>query len=104
VPVAAWLEPYLAWARQHGWHGRLTSGWRDPAHSEHLCMSMCGKPSCAGRCAGRTSNHAGRIRPAGAVDVTDAATFAQLMRGCPLRPGILNDLPRDRIHYSSSGR
>ena len=41
-PVAAWFEPHLTWARQHGWKGTLQSGWRDPAYWS----------SCARRSAG----------------------------------------------------
>jgi hypothetical protein len=102
-PVAAWLNPYLVWARQHGWEGTLNSGWRDPVHSEHLCKVKCGAPRCAGTCAGRTSNHSGRIKPAGAIDVTHQEVFAQLMRKCPLQPRICNDLPNDKVHFSVTG-
>src|SRR5262249_41772179 len=42
-PVAAWMLPYLQWARDNGWKGTLNSGWRDPAHSEELCLQMCGR-------------------------------------------------------------
>ena len=63
-PVAAWMQPYLVWARNNGWKGTLNSGWRDPAHSEELCLQMCGRPSCPGKCAGRSSNHAGSVKPA----------------------------------------
>lgn len=104
-PCAAWLAPYLQWARDHGWQGRLNSGWRDPAYSEQLCRNMCGAPSCPGRCAGRASNHSGSVRPAGAVDVSDYARFGQLMRQCPLSPRIHNALgARDPVHFSASGR
>jgi Domain of unknown function (DUF1906) len=102
-PVAAWLKPYLVWARNHGWQGTLTSGWRDPLYSEHLCKLKCGAPTCAGTCAGRSSNHSGRIKPAGAIDVTHPDVFARLMLQCPLRPRICNDLPRDRVHFSVTG-
>lgn len=104
-PVAAWLKPYLDWARQNGWRGTLNSGFRDPAYSEKLCMSMCGAPSCPGRCAGRASNHAGSSNPAGAIDVSDYVTFAQLMRRCPYSPRIFNALgAQDPVHFSASGR
>ena len=104
-PVAAWLKPYLDWARQNGWKGTLNSGFRDPAYSEKLCMSMCGAPSCPGRCAGRASNHAGSSNPAGAVDVSDYVTFGQLMRRCPYSPRIFNALgAQDPVHFSASGR
>jgi hypothetical protein len=104
-PVAAWLKPYLDWARQNGWRGTLNSGFRDPAYSEKLCMSMCGAPSCPGRCAGRASNHAGSSNPAGAIDVSDYVTFGQLMRRCPYSPRIFNALgAQDPVHFSASGR
>jgi hypothetical protein len=103
-PVAAWMVPYLEWARQNGWKGTLNSGWRDPAYSEHLCLNMCGRPSCPGKCAGRTSNHAGSVKPAGAVDVSDYVTFGHLMARCPYSPKLQNRLgARDPVHYSVSG-
>ena len=104
-PVAAWLEPYLVWARANGWRGTINSGYRDPAYSEGLCREICGAPSCPGRCAGRSSNHSGRVRPAGAIDVSEYAQFGELMRRCPLKPRIFNALgARDPVHFSASGR
>jgi peptidoglycan hydrolase-like protein with peptidoglycan-binding domain len=104
-PVAAWLKPYLDWARQNGWKGTLNSGFRDPVYSEKLCMSMCGAPSCPGKCAGRASNHAGNSNPSGAIDVSDYVTFGQLMRRCPYSPRIFNALgAQDPVHFSASGR
>ncbi len=88
----------LAWARKHGWKGYLTSGIRDPYYSEQLCYAMCGRPSCSGRCAGRSSNH---VRDA--IDVTDYYTFAQKMRECPYTPHWFNALPNDRVHFSPNG-
>lgn len=103
VPVAAWLVPYLEWARGHGWQGSLVSGWRDPAYSEHLCYSRCGAPRCPGTCAGRSSNHSGSEKPRGAVDVSDYYTFARVIANCPLEPRIYNALPADPVHFSASG-
>jgi hypothetical protein len=103
VAVANWLIPYLTWARQHGWLGRLHSGWRSPEHSEQLCLDMCGAPSCPGRCAGRASNHSASTKPNGAIDVSDETRFGQLMAQCPYSPPIFNDLPSDRIHFSATG-
>lgn len=103
VPCANWLIPYLSFAREHGWQGRLQSGFRDPAFSEHLCQQMCGAPSCPGRCAGRTSNHSGSVKPKGAIDVSDFHRFGALMTKCPLSPRIFNDLPIDPVHYSATG-
>ncbi len=106
--VAKWMVPYLRYARANGWHGVLTSGWRDPAYSEHLCYVMCGAPTCAGRCAGRSSNHSGSSNPHGALDVTDYYTFGHIMARMPLpagAPRLFNALgSRDPVHFSASGR
>jgi hypothetical protein len=102
-PVAAWMVPYLDWARAHGWHGVLASGFRTPAESEHLCIRLYGRPRVEGKCGGLTSNHFGIRKPAGAIDVTDYVRFAELMSRCPLQPKIKNDLPADRGHFSLTG-
>jgi peptidoglycan hydrolase-like protein with peptidoglycan-binding domain len=102
-PVAAWLKPYLDWARAHGWQGTLNSGYRTPEYSEHLCYGICGAPSCAGKCAGRSSHHSIRVKPGGSVDVSDYVRFGELMKQCPYSPRIFNNLPNDRVHYSSTG-
>ena len=104
-PVAAWMKPYLEWARANGWKGTVTSGFRDPAHSERVCMEICGAPSCPGRCAGRSSNHSGSSKPNGAIDVSDYVTFGRLMQRCPYSPRLYNALPTtDPIHFSTTGR
>lgn len=104
VVVAAWMVPYLQWAREHGWKGRLVSGWRDPHYSQQLCYSMCGAPSCPGRCAGLSSNHVGSAKPRGAVDVSDYQNFGRLMQRCPYEPKLINRLgARDPVHFSASG-
>jgi len=102
-PCANWMIPYLSFAREHGWVGKLQSGFRDPAFSESLCQKMCGAPTCPGRCAGRSSNHSGSVKPHGAIDVSDFDRFGQLMAKCPLSPRLFNDLPIDRVHYSATG-
>jgi hypothetical protein len=103
--VANWMKPYLEFARENGWKGQLTSGFRDPAHSEHICFVQCGAPSCPGTCAGRRSNHVGNKKPQGAIDVSDHARFGQLMESCPLKPRIFNALgAADPEHFSATGR
>ena len=103
--VAAWLKPYLDFARDNGWQGTLNSGFRDPEHSEQVCMAMCGAPSCPGRCAGRSSNHSGSSKPQGALDVSDFGRFGELMKRCPLEPRIFNALGAlDPVHFSATGR
>jgi hypothetical protein len=103
-PVANWLKSYLDFAREKGWKGTITSGFRDPEESEELCLRQCGQPSCPGTCAGRTSNHSGKTKPKGAVDVSDIARFARLMERCPLEPRIFNALgAKDPEHFSATG-
>jgi hypothetical protein len=103
-PVSSEFVPYLKWARDHGWDGWLVSGWRSPEYSASLCYSMCGAPSCAGRCAGRRSRHSQIALADGAIDVAHYREFADLMRRCPLRPQLRNVLgARDPVHFSVSG-
>lgn len=102
--VAAVAVPYLEFARANGWRGHVTSGWRSPAYSESLCQTMCGAPSCPGRCAGRSSNHSGTSPTHFAIDVSDETNFGRIMNlpGAP-QPRIFNNLPSDRIHFSPTG-
>ena len=99
--VAAWFVEWLEKSRKAGWTGTVVSGYRTPEYSTSLCMARCGQPSCPGTCAGASSNHSGKVYPAGAVDVTDYTRFEsiQWQIGSPLR----NDLPIDPVHFSVSG-
>lgn len=114
--IAAYFEPSLNWARNVGypgigkWTGQVVSGGRTAEYSIHLCMVMCGAPSCPGRCAGASTNHVGNDPhkvPSGAIDVSDYVRFGQLMAHCPFAKlgtvPIHNDLPIDRVHFSPSG-
>lgn len=110
--VPAWTVPWLEKSRAHrcprhphGWQGHVVSGVRTPEYSEHLCFSMCGHPTCPGRCAGRGSNHnmePDEGYPKGALDVNFYGEFGEIQHeiDSPLR----NDLPRDLVHFSVSGR
>lgn len=102
--VSSEFVPYLRWARDNGWDGRLVSGWRSPAYSTSLCYSMCGAPRCPGRCAGSSSRHSKIALHEGAIDVTDYSEFAALMARCPLQPRLRNVLgARDPVHFSVAG-
>jgi hypothetical protein len=104
VPVSSELVPYLQWARDDGWDGLLVSGWRSPAYSESLCYGMCGAPSCAGRCAGRSSRHSQLALREAAIDVAHYQDFAARMRRCPIQPPLRNTLgARDPVHFSVAG-
>lgn len=97
-PVAVWMIPILISARNNGWGGTLTSGYRSPEYSEQLCYGICDAPVCPGRCAGRTSNHTKNVKPEGAVDVSDPAGFAQAQSTLRNALGAA-----DPWHYSVSG-
>lgn len=108
VPI--WIAEILIAARNAGaWHGVVISGVRTPQASEELCLNMCGAPSCPGRCAGRSTNHAcpptGTGREfEGAVDVTG---YTELREYChahaPQLRGGGEVLPADLPHFSHAG-
>jgi hypothetical protein len=101
--VCGWITEEIDKVWAAGWRGVVVSGVRTPAESIGLCEAMCGAPSCAGRCAGATSNHNATTceKYQGAIDVTDYYNFAYYARkaGSVLK----NDLPIDRVHFSYTG-
>jgi hypothetical protein len=103
-PVAKCAIPILQWCREHGWHGQLVSGWRSAVYSISLCIRMCGRPSCPGRCAGASTNHTGNSPSRFAMDVSDYVNFAHIVARCPIKPHVHNSLPNDLVHFSPSGR
>jgi hypothetical protein len=103
-PVAGWIAVQVLWARDHGWSGKVLSGYRTPEYSEHVCMRMYHRPSVPGKCAGRSSNHVGLVAPFGAVDVSLPEQFAACMRRSPHTPTLCNALPAtDPRHFSHTG-
>jgi hypothetical protein len=103
--VSKWIADILIAARNAGyWHGYIISGWRSPAYCEELCIHMCGRPSCSGTCAGRSSRHTGIEFPEGATDVSDSSGLERYCRahGLPLY-GNGYALPADLPHFSSDG-
>lgn len=103
--VANWIIPHLRYARDHGWQGQVTSGFRDPEQQRQACIHVCGNPNgCPGRCAPPgTSNHQGKRWPKGAVDVTDYEAFGRIVAHSPHPGRLINNLPEDRVHFSQSG-
>lgn len=108
--LPAWIAAIDQEARDSGeWHGSVISGVRSPEYSEHLCIIMCGAPTCPGRCGGRNSNHAcppsGKgVKFEGAEDVTDPAGLQAFCKkhNKPLR-GNGEVLPMDTPHFSNAG-
>jgi hypothetical protein len=100
--VATQLGQEVLKIRKAGrWKGQVVSGYRTPEYSEQLCRNMCGKPSCPGLCAGRSTRHATKGGRNGAVDVSDYYTFAAECRR--LGSWLENHLPRDLVHFSDIG-
>jgi hypothetical protein len=108
--LPGWIAEVNDRARKSGeWKGVVISGVRSPEYSEHLCIIMCGAPTCSGRCGGRNSNHAcppsGKgVKYEGAEDVTDPAGLQRYCRkhNLPLR-GNGEMLPADLNHFSHAG-
>lgn len=66
VQVCKWIAAELQWARDHGWNGSLTSGYRSKQHQTEVCatgVTPCAKPG--------TSNHEGKRFPKCAANVTE---------------------------------
>lgn len=108
--LPGWIARINQEARDSGeWKGYVISGVRSPEYSEHLCIIMCGSPTCPGRCGGRYSNHAcpptGKgVEFEGAEDVTDPAGLDAFCRKHN-KPLIGNGrvLPADLNHFSHQG-
>ena len=107
--VAAWIVPSLRWARQHGWTGTVSSGFRTCAHQTAVAKVFAASQGLTlaqvyphGPCA---SNHVGHKHPAGAVDVTNAAQLNDVLRKNPHRPGLVWGGPviNDEVHFSANG-
>ena len=96
--LAYWLDHI----RGRGmWSGVLVSGYRTPEYSEHLCWIICNAPTCPGRCAGRSTNHAKTTYPGPAGDVTDFIRCENAL--IDVGSGYHNNLPYDLVHMSKSG-
>lgn len=104
-PVANWIVPIVKYARKHGWHGVVTSGYRSPAEQRAACRNLCGNPNgCPGTCAKPgESNHQYTAYPRGAVDVTDYTRFGEVVQAWGGFGSLTNDLPKDRVHFSHDG-
>jgi hypothetical protein len=93
VPVAKWIIPELRWARDHGWGGRVTSGWRDPRQIVHGLFATAPQGQ---------SEHQGTQYPHGAVDLSDYASFASIIRGYHGARRLIQ-LGIDPLHFSGTG-
>lgn len=93
-PVASWIAQVLTRAKAAGWTGSVTSGYRSVAEQQRIWDSGVRPAARPGQ-----SNHNFTAYPGGAVDVSQAAQLAQILR----RLGI-NKLvwagAKDPVHFS----
>jgi hypothetical protein len=108
-PVAAWIVPSLRWAREHGWTGTVTSGFRTCEHQKQVAADFAASQGTTvaaiypnGPCA---SNHVGHQHPRGAVDVSNPEQLDRVLRNNPNRPRLVWGGPviNDRVHFSATG-
>ena len=105
VRVASWIAPRLRWARRNGWTGRVVSGIRSRAEQQRLYDEWRRGQRAGPVARPGTSNHEGTRFPRGAVDVTNGAQLAQVMKRWPGEGQPLVWFgPGDLPHFSSSGR
>lgn len=76
--VAAWIYPFLKYARLKGWKGHVTSGYRSAAEQARICSETSGPCATPGK-----SNHQGKRFPRGAIDVEGAEELAAILKGIP---------------------
>ena len=93
--VAGWIEPILNWARQHGWGGSVTSGYRSFADQTRIYNSGVRPAAVPG-----TSNHEGTVFPRGAVDVSDASQLSSVLSRSPYASTLVWAGSKDPVHFS----
>lgn len=94
-PVAAWIEPVLAYARSKGWKGTVTSGFRSLADQTAIYNSGVRPAAKPG-----TSNHEFTAFPGGAVDVTNAQQLSQILLGSKYAKLLVYAGAKDPVHFS----
>ncbi len=93
--VAMWIAPILKYAKEHGWKGSVTSGFRSNAEQTRIYNSGVRPAAKPG-----TSNHEGTEFPRGAVDVTDADALAKILARSPYRGRLVWAGAKDPVHFS----
>lgn len=93
--VAAWIKPALEYARQHGWTGQVTSGFRSYADQQRIYNSGVRPAAKPG-----TSNHEFTTYPGGAVDVSAAQQLAKILARSPYAGKLVYAGAKDPVHFS----
>lgn len=79
-PCCKWIANELQWAREHGWRGSLTSGYRSKADQARACEETSGPCAEPGK-----SNHQGKKYPKCAADVTEPQQLEEVLSKKPGR-------------------
>lgn len=93
--VAAWIAPILEYARERGWKGSVTSGYRSFAEQKAIYdrgTRPAAKPG--------TSNHEFTAFPGGAVDVSNAEQLSQILQGSKYAHMLVWAGSKDPVHFS----
>lgn len=93
--VAAWIAPILKYARQKGWSGSVSSGYRSFADQQRIYNSGVRPAARPG-----TSNHEGSDYPRGAVDVSNAEQLHRILRNSPYANTLVWAGSKDPVHFS----
>jgi hypothetical protein len=97
-PVSAWIKPLLQYARQRGWKGTVTSGYRSDAAQTAIYKSGVRPAAVPKSLGGAGSKHEEKGFLRGAVDVSDAATLDRILRAKHSRLKFAG--ARDPVHFS----
>lgn len=91
--VAAWIVPLLKYARERGWKGTVTSGYRSYDEQKRIYDSGVRPAAKPGQ-----SNHERTGFLQGAIDVTDAAELDRILRRKHSRLKFAG--AKDPVHFS----
>lgn len=98
-PVASWIAAELKYAREHGWSGTVTSGYRSPAEQAYLYSHPGAHPGTPAAKPGH-SEHNFLGFPGGAVDVTDPQGLAHILATKPGGSPLKYAGAKDPVHFS----
>jgi hypothetical protein len=98
--VANWIAPILSYAKQHGWTGTVTSGYRSDAEQTAIYKSGVRPAAVPRSLGGKGSNHEFTAFPGGAVDVSNAAQLAAILRQSPYAGKLVWAGAKDKVHFS----
>jgi hypothetical protein len=98
--VAGWIAPILEYARQQGWKGTVNSGFRSDAEQQRIYDSGVRPAAVPKAYGGGGSNHEGKVYPLGAIDASDAARLAAIIKRSPYAKYLKWAGGKDPVHFS----